>query len=40
MIEKLIKKAPRRVPEWVRDLLAALFFIFMIGVVQTVFNAI
>jgi hypothetical protein len=40
MIEKLIKKAPRRVPEWVRDLRAALFVIFLIGVVQTVFDAI
>lgn len=40
MFEKLIKKAPRRVPEWVRDLLAALFFIFLIGAVQTVFNAV
>lgn len=40
MVEKLIKKAPRRVPEWVRDLTVALFVVFLIGIVQTVFDAI
>jgi len=40
MIKKLIKKAPRWVPEWVRDLTAALFVVFLIGVVQTVFYTI
>lgn len=36
MIERIIKKAPRRVPDWVRDLLAAVLFIVLLLTAHTI----